>query len=450
MATTYLTRTGATPTTSNKYTFSCWVKRGSIGTTETIFRTYSDGSNSAQLIFDSDDTFAFQDIIGGTTVTNLKPSNLFRDTGAWMNFIVQVDYTQATAADRAKIFINGAEVSYSATTVQSQNGASMLNTANNNALGSNRSNSSHYFTGSMSQVNFIDGTAYPATAFGSVNATSGIWVANSGPTVTYGNNGFFLDMANSSDMGNDVSGNANDFTVGSGTVTQMEDTPDNNFATLNPVYKSLSQPTFANGNLSSSASGAGYRLSFSTIAVSTGKYYAEFYRAVGSTDEVFIGISSLNDAENLFNVSNYYLGETAKSISISSGNGKYYISASGTTYGSSYLGSGDIIGVALDLTNKKLYASKNGAWSNGSGAWSSTTFNASTGAIDISSIISSGEYAYIGFSNTGTSTVDANFGNGYFGTTPVSSAGTNASGNGIFEYDTPTGYTALSTKGLNL
>ena len=43
-----------------------------------------------------------------------------------------------------------------------------------------------------------------------------------------------------------------------------------------------------------------------------------------------------------------------------------------------------------------------------------------------------------------------NFGNGYFGTTAVTSAGTNASGNGIFEYDVPTGYTALTTKGLNL
>ena len=42
-----------------------------------------------------------------------------------------------------------------------------------------------------------------------------------------------------------------------------------------------------------------------------------------------------------------------------------------------------------------------------------------------------------------------NFGDGYFGTTAVSSAGTNASGIGIFEYDVPTGYTALSTKGLN-
>ena len=42
-----------------------------------------------------------------------------------------------------------------------------------------------------------------------------------------------------------------------------------------------------------------------------------------------------------------------------------------------------------------------------------------------------------------------NFGNGYFGTTAISSEGTNASGIGKFEYDVPSGYTALSTKGLN-
>ena len=50
----------------------------------------------------------------------------------------------------------------------------------------------------------------------------------------------------------------------------------------------------------------------------------------------------------------------------------------------------------------------------------------------------------------GNQFVQYNFGNGYFASTAVSSAGTNASGNGIFEYDVPTGFTALSTKGLNL
>jgi hypothetical protein len=444
MATTYLTRTGATPTTSNKYTFSCWVKRGSIGTTETIFRTYSDGSNSAQLIFDSDDTFAFQDIVGGTTVTNLKPSNLFRDTGAWMNFIVQVDYTQATAADRAKIFINGGEVSYSATTVQSQNGASMLNTANNNALGSNRSNSSHYFTGSMSQVNFIDGTAYPATAFGSVNATSGIWVANSGPTVTYGNNGFFLDMANSSDMGNDVSGNANDFTVGGGTVTQMEDTPDNNFATLNPLVQgtSTNARTFSNGN-NTIVLGRD-SASVSTLGVTSGKYYCEI-KCVTDAANPIIGIAGLSSpaltnpwgGTNLVGVDEYgYVNDGTKK-----GN-----AGSFTSYGDTWT-TGDIISIAYNATTGTLWFGKNGTWQNSATATEiangTTTNSAFTGL--------SGTY-FMGCCDAATPTGDTfstNFGNGYFGTTPVSSAGTNASGNGIFEYDVPTGYTALSTKGLN-
>ena len=426
MATTYLTRTGATPTTSNKYTFSCWVKRGSIGTTETIFRTYSDGSNSAQLIFDSDDTFAFQDIIGGTTVTNLKPSNLFRDTGAWMNFIVQVDYTQAVAADRAKIFINGVEVSYSATTVQSQNGASMLNTANNNALGSNRSNSSHYFTGSMSQVNFIDGTAYPATAFGSVNATSGIWVANSGPTVTYGNNGFFLDMANSSDMGNDVSGNANDFTVGGGTVTQMEDTPDNNFATLNPLNNTQGA-TLSNGN-TKAVNVQNDKYYTSTIAMSSGKYYWEVKpTTIGNRNGVGVTNVSRNFNSNSLSGTNYGYIQLGNNTAETNG------THTGTV---PTISNDNIVCYAFDSSTNILYYSVDA--------------NLNTASAN-KFTLASDEYIIFCKEDGGTvGTNEFNFGNGYFGTTAVASAGTNASSNGIFEYDVPTGYTALSTKGLNL
>ena len=441
MATTYLTRTGATPTTSNKYTFSCWVKRGSIGTTETIFRTYSDGSNSAQLIFDSDDTFAFQDIVGGTTVTNLKPSNLFRDTGAWMNFIVQVDYTQATAADRAKIFINGGEVSYSATTVQSQNGASMLNTANNNALGSNRSNSSHYFTGSMSQVNFIDGTAYPATAFGSVNATSGIWVANSGPTVTYGNNGFFLDMANSSDMGNDVSGNANDFTVGGGTVTQIKDTPDNNFATWNPLVQQSSGFVLSNGNTTADNTNDTWRSVYSTLAPSVGKYYFEC-KIVNQlqTPRSIIGVCSTTQASN----SSARLGYEGTNAYAYGSDGNKINNGTNTSYGNTFA-TGDIISCALDLDNGKIYFGKNGTWQNSGDPTSGSTGTGSAFNVTL------GESYYFGSASYGNDgIISINSGNGYFQTTAVASAGTNASGNGIFEYDVPTGYTALSTKGLNL
>ena len=42
-----------------------------------------------------------------------------------------------------------------------------------------------------------------------------------------------------------------------------------------------------------------------------------------------------------------------------------------------------------------------------------------------------------------------NFGNGYFGTTAVSSAQNPDDGIGIFEYDVPAGYRALCTKSIN-
>jgi len=452
MATTYLTRTGTTPTTSNKYTFSCWIKRGSIGTTETLFRSYSDGSNSAQLIFDSDDTFAFQDIVGGTTVTNLKPSNLFRDTGAWMNIIVQVDYTQAAAADRAKIFINGEEVSYSATTRQSQNGASNLNTAANNAIGSNRSNSSHYFTGSMSQVNFIDGTAYPATTFGSVNATSGIWKANSSPTVTYGNNGFFLDMANSSDMGNDVSGKANDFTVGGGILTQMQDTPDNNFATMNPLARYYSDTSsLSNGNNTYSITS--YTLNArSTIAMPSGKWYWEVKQ---SADNCRLGVctSGFNPNIDTDDAGAYYGGST--------GFGGVYIMNTGpstnwqitnnntsknvTTYTNGVATvANTILSVAVDVDAGKLWVGVNGTW-----LYSGDPAAGSGEQIAFTNSSPDPLQAFIGFNSVNARVAQCNFGNGFFGVTAVASSNADAAGHGLFEYAVPTGYFTLNTKNLN-
>jgi hypothetical protein len=445
MANTYLTRTGVTPTISNKYTFSCWIKRGAIGTTETIFRTYSDSNNSAQLIFDSDDTFAFQDIIGGTTVTNLKPSNLFRDTGAWMNIIVQVDYTQAVAADRAKIFINGAEVSYSATTVQSEGGASMLNTANNNALGSNRSNSSHYFTGSMSHVNFIDGTAYPATAFGSVDATSGIWKINTAPSVTYGNNGFFT--LRDGNTITDSSPNSNNFSLGGGTLTNTEDCPDNNFATMNPLDNFYFGGSYANGNTTLTTDATKYGYTTGTVGSSKGKYYWEMKLIQASGGNYHItGVAAAHQG------SGDGLGYVTDGYAYQGYDGKIRANGSVSNYGNTWT-TNDIIGTAIDLDNNKLYFSKNGTFQNSGDPTSGAT---GTGAFALTASASTSLGAYLpatgdhGGASYAAAIYSYNFGNGHFGTTAVASAGTNASGNGIFEYDVPTGYTSLSTKGLNL
>ena len=115
-------------------------------------------------------------------------------------------------------------------------------------------------------------------------------------------------------------------------------------------------------------------------------------------------------------------------------------SVTGSAIGSS--AQNDIWSMALDLDNGKMFIARNGTYlESGNPSTGANPFIQTSDGLPSEGVI--GGHTYDG-------SVELNFGNGYFGTTAVSSAGTNASGNGIFEYDTPTGYTALSTKGLNL
>jgi hypothetical protein len=266
---------------------------------------------------------------------------------------------------------------------------------------------------------------------------TGIWKPITSPSVTYGNNGFFLKFASSGSMGTDSSGNSNNFTV-NGTLTQTQDTPSNVFATYNPLGNFFPADTFSNGNTTQTTNAGNYTYNISTLGASNGKYYCEIKNSTNNNNSIGI----------------------ADRPSISTTNG-----LTGTTYGWAYVMSGqvynngsivatyntvttnDIVGIALDLDNNKVYFSKNGTWQGSSDP------SAGTGGISITAPASNRTGFYFfgsGDEATNSAVHNANFGNGYFGTTAVASAGTNASGIGIFEYDVPTGYTALSTKGLNL
>ena len=450
MATTYLSKTLGTPTNNIKWTWSTWIKRSKItGSQQRIFYAENGaGSNYTTIQFDDEQKLQWFNEIGGTDM-QLITSRQFKDIGAWMNLMFVYDSANATAADRQIIYVNGERQ----TAFLDENTAgSSVTTAINQAVVHNIASgpgAANFYDGSMSQIHFIDGTAYPATAFGSVNATSGIWVANSGPTVTYGNNGFFLDMANSSDMGNDVSGNANDFTVGSGTVTQMEDTPDNNFATLNPLYviNASEMPTLTNGNTTGTSTSSGYNSGVASIApAGSGKYYSEHKLISGTggwATNTYLGYNQTPSASptSAPHDTNFFYGVLADGGA-----------REGATNKAGYAGtwtSGDIIQLALDLDNNRLYVGKNGLWADGSGNWDEANINAYINLAASPAVAGENWFMMCGDKNTSTATWGNNFGNGYFGTTAVASAGTNASGNGIFEYDVPTGYTALSTEGLN-
>ena len=438
MASTYLTRTLGTPTNNYKWTYSFWIKRHSLGNEETIFNAYGGGFSAIK--FTSTNALQIYDYRGSTTVMDKVTTRLFRDTSAWYHIVISND--NSIASPETKFYINGVqETSFSTTNEYSQNEANGFNSALPNTIGAFNSGASQICNISLSQVNFIDGTQELPTAFGSVNATSGIWVANSGPTVTYGNNGFFLDMANSSDMGNDVSGNANDFTVGGGTVTQMEDTPDNNFATWNPLVQQSSGFVLSNGNTTADNTNDTWRSVYSTLAPSVGKYYFEC-KIVNQlqTPRSIIGVCSTAQASN----SSARLGYEGTNAYAYGSDGNKINNGTNTSYGNTFA-TGDIISCALDLDNGKIYFGKNGTWQNSGDPTSGSTGTGSAFNVTL------GESYYFGSASYGNDgIISINAGNGYFQTTAVASAGTNASGNGIFEYDVPTGYTALSTKGLNL
>ena len=291
----------------------------------------------------------------------------------------------------------------------------------------------------MSHFHFIDGTAYDASAFGSTDSTTGEWEINTSPTVTYGNNGFFI--LKNDNVINDQSGNANNFTLSSGTLTKTEDCPSNVFAVLN---KNLSGAgALSNGNTTITRSASSWQSMVSTLGLpSTGKFYCEFKIASG-TNHRFGICDDIADSvvDKIQRGVASEMGEQTNSLAYLASNGNSYINASSGSYGAS-ISSSNVLGMAIDMTNMKLYFSKDGVFQNSGVPTSGST---GTGALAIPT--TTGTY-FIGITNNASSTY-LNFGNGYFGATAVASAGTNASGNGIFEYDTPTGYTALSTKGLN-
>ena len=441
MASTKLSRTAGTPTSNKTFTISYWVKRSNIGSAGNghIFDTFVDSSNRSQIHFDDDNVIDFRLAVSGTNIGRLKTNRVFRDTSAWYHIVASVDTTLGTADDRVKLYINGVQETSFSTRVNPSINADfpMGGTHTLGAYGGG----SNYFDGTLSHFHFTDGYAYTPSTFGESDSTSGIWKPKTAPSVTYGNNGFFLKFENSGAMGTDSSGNSNTFTV-SGTLTQNVDTPSNNFATLNPLNVPTSNaPTYSNGNNTVvTANGtSAYFGGTSSLGVSSGKWYTEF-KISDATADAFTGIT-FDPAEDARN--NRYPGQSSSGWGYFT-NGYFYNNASSTAYGNSYT-TGDIIGVAMDLDNAKLYFSKNGTFQNSGDPTSGAT---GTGAISITS----GETYFFSCGDgtaSSASTIQTNFGNGYFGTTAVASAGTAPSEGGIFEYDCPSGYQALCTKGIN-
>jgi len=440
MATTYLTKAANNGANQRLFTFSAWVKATSSAFNGVVLAFRESSARYCRIFFEGG-KLCLKQAYDGSTEADTKTSALYRDASGWYNIVIAVDTAQATASNRIKMYVNGEQItSFSSSDHGAQNADLVTRTT---CYIGQSGDGDNYFDGLMSHVHYIDGTAYAASTFGSTDSTTGEWKINTSPTLTMGTTGFTI--LKDGNTITDQSANSNNFTLGAGTLTKTEDNPSNVFATLNPLQTNLT--TLHNGNCSAGTT-SNYQYALSTLAMNSGKYYFEMKvthacMVIGIQDTIQ-GNTRLSATDVFwFNGSeSYHLDGGSKFTHNSYGD----ISSDASAYPS--YGSGDIVMMAVDLDNNKLAYGKNGTWYNSTNPSSGTTNMVS---IDAPSTLTSGFYGIVAGDTCGASDGDfeINFGNGYFGTTAVSSAGTNASGIGVFEYDVPTGYTALSTKGLN-
>ena len=445
MASTYLSKTFGTATNRKKWTFSAWVKRSITSGSEAIFSSYSQDTTSwySRIAENGSGRFEFTEYGGSAYTINLRPNARQRDVNGWYHIVWVYDSAQATASDRVKYYINGEQITSWDTSsfplgYPAQNQESGINKAQAHAIGKNFVNpDGQYFNGSMSHIHFTDGYAYDASTFGETDATTGIWKPIIEPSVTYGTNGFFLKFENSGSMGTDSSGNGNNFAV-NGSLTQTVDTPTNVFATGNPIANGGGNLTFTNGNTTIYNTDSTWRSGFGGLAPSSGKWYFEVKR-VGASSNVWIGIM---DSSQLDGTGAYKFVAKSRGYGYSAGGEKGNNGTETGGWGDTYA-QNDIVGVAMDLDNNKIYFSKNGTWQD-----SGDPTSGATGTGSMYDLASGYNYFPATSLYSTTAGVSFNFGNGYFGTTAVSSAGSNGNG-AIFEFDCPNGYYALNTKNIN-
>ena len=438
-----LNRTPSSTGNRKNWTWSSWIKRSTLGSKNIIFGSFenTDFSNYINLFFTTANKIELQNVSSGSNTGAFTTDRVFRDPSAWFHLLLEVDTTESTASDRIKLYINGQrETNLSSTSNPSLNEDLQLNISGRSfEIGA--FNSSEYFDGYMSEVVLLDSTSADNSSFGEFDSDSGIWKPIDVSGLTFGTNGFYLDFEDSSALGNDAAG-SNNFTVNNLTaIDQSIDSCTNNFATLNPLNVPTSNaPTFSEGNLQSisSSSASGAFGGSSTIGVSSGKWYIETKCLTSGHNQSSVGVT-YNDAETARVNSGGTLGyEYSYRM-----NGNKGHDNTDSSYGDTYT-TNDIIGIALDLDNNKIYFSKNGTFQNSGNPESGSTGTGAAFTVD-----SGQTYMFYHQDNTGassnTSSVSFNFGSPAYS---ESGGNSDADGYGNFKTAPPSGYFALNTKNL--
>ena len=356
-ASAYLGRTPSVTGSQTTWTWSGWFKRGALGFEQEFLAGGTNGTvgwNRTTLGILSSDKLYF-----GNQAANFRiTTQVFRDPSAWYHLIAVFDSSNATDADRIRLYINGTQVTAFDTNASVPiNTASAINSTTTHQIGwVAGGGAALFFDGEMAEVNFVDGQALAPTAFGAFSAYNQ-WLPKA-YTGTYGTNGFYLPFTNTTSTTTlvaDSSGNGNNWTpnnislTAGSTYDSLTDVPTltsttvANYAVMNPLDKSPSL-TISNGNLTQYTTATTYQYGVrSSIRVSSGKWYWETF-IVNRTSGIIVGINGtslpMGENDNAF--------AATPSYGYNSVNGNKFVNGVSSAYGSSYTSSA-VIGIALDM-----------------------------------------------------------------------------------------------------
>ena len=420
----------ADPTSRKTFTISLWVKRGNLSSNQTIIGGSTTSNFYDKLLgFRSTDTLEINNVASGSDAIQVITNQLFRDVSAWYHIVAAIDTTQSSISDGIKLYINGVRYTdYDGTPVYNQNATFEVGrSGSTTSIGRLQVNSTQYYHGYFSDINYIDGQQKAQTDFGEFN-DNGVWIPKQ-YSGSYGNNGFFLEFkqtgggTDSSGRGADTSGNDEHFANNNfDTYDTTTDTCTNNFATLSPLSNGL-QASYQEGNLEETCNdnfGCGATQSFAN-----GKWYWELKVTAG--DYNIPGVANSDEQyrfPDAFAINNY-------SITYYGLNGVIYKEGSTNQSTGTTFGANDIIGLAVDMDSGTRTVQ---FYKNGSTVGSAVTLP--TNWIYTVPMIRKGG---------SSQTTQFNFGNPPFS---ISSGNSDANGYGNFEYAVPSGYYALCTKNL--
>ena len=428
----YLSWTPSSTGNRKTWTWSAWVKRSNIGTRQTLFSTGLSGTAYHYWYFETDDTLRYAVHTGGSRYT----SAVFRDTSAWMNIIIVHDTTDSTASDRIKIYVNGDRVtSFTQAIDPALNSDGVINsTTYPYNVGRSAFHNSNYYDGYMADINFIDGQALEPTSFGEFK--SGIWTPKDTADLTFGTNGFRLEYADGAAIGDDTSGNTNDWTVNNLVASDVVlDSPTNNFPIILDDKGGTSQ-VYSEGNLHANISSNSYAAKSSMfVPMDSGKWYVEALSDATSGSGAGLGTYT-PDSMNTLSISYYFNGNIVLATDMIHyySSGQIYNAGSSVQSSLTTVGDKDIIGMLIDTDAKTVQFYVNGTASGTAETMANTT--------DPVAAQLHGHNSRPFMFNFGT---DSSFANRK---TSGSANATDANGIGDFYYTPPTGAKAICSKNL--